>query len=193
MQHPEVLFLPVLMLADYFLTVWSESLRVQKYAEHFRTEHFELNPVWQQDVSRIRWFNPRHLIKTVVLTALLAALVEFGELPPLLIQLMLGCLYVLFGMIIGRHLANLLIFRRLILRPGEIRGSVSMTHELVLALSAYQGIAVVIPLALVAYVSRNAFAVGGLAGVCLFFVVHWAWLRKYRKQASRNPEQRMHG
>lgn len=47
MKHPEVLILPVLMIADYYLTILGSILYSQGYGKHIRFEHYELNPVWQ--------------------------------------------------------------------------------------------------------------------------------------------------
>ncbi len=36
MKQPEILLLPVLMLADYFLTLAGAALRERRYAEYFK-------------------------------------------------------------------------------------------------------------------------------------------------------------
>ena len=45
MRHPEVLFVPVLMVLDYYLTLYGAHLAEQSYRRHFKTEHYELNPI----------------------------------------------------------------------------------------------------------------------------------------------------
>src|ERR1700752_3744988 len=77
MRHPGFLLLPLLMLSDYLLTIAGARLRLETYERHFRTEHYELNPIWQQAVAKLRWFNPRHLLLTIVLTAIILFCVEW--------------------------------------------------------------------------------------------------------------------
>src|SRR5262245_6019846 len=61
MLHPEVLLVPVLMVLDYYLTLYGAHLAEQSYRRHFKTEHYELNPIWQRAVARRRWINLWHL------------------------------------------------------------------------------------------------------------------------------------
>ena len=42
---------PPFMLADYFLTLAGAAQKERKYDDHFKTEHYELNPTWQKDVA----------------------------------------------------------------------------------------------------------------------------------------------
>ena len=68
MKHPEVILVPAFMLADYFLTLAGAVLRDRKYSDHFKTEHYEMNPLWQKDVARKKWLNPRHIVLVVVVS-----------------------------------------------------------------------------------------------------------------------------
>ena len=54
MHHPELLLLPILMFADYFLTVLGAIHAEKKHSQHIRSEHYELNPAWQKARSGIR-------------------------------------------------------------------------------------------------------------------------------------------
>ena len=66
MLHPEMILVPVLLLADYFLTIQGANAAAGKYSQHFRVRHYQLNPLWQQAIARRKWFNPRHLLLVVV-------------------------------------------------------------------------------------------------------------------------------
>src|SRR5215475_5728664 len=110
MKHPEFLLLPVAMIADYLLTIASVRLREGGHAEHFKTEHFELNPVWQKTVAQKRWFNPRHLALTLVLSTILIACVEALPADMALVKFLAGAMIGMQGSIIGRHLCNLATF-----------------------------------------------------------------------------------
>ena len=182
MKHPELFILPVLTLTDYFLTLAAEIQRSKKYADHFRIEHYELNPVWQTQVAQKKWFNPKHILLTVAIVVLLLPLLESGLMPESFVQGFLGCLLVCFGSVIGRHVCNLLTFRRIEQKPGEISGQVTMAHSLLLSLSMYQCALVLVPLVIVAVLSRTPVAIGGVFGVILLLAIHLQWIRKYNSQ-----------
>jgi hypothetical protein len=183
MKHPELILVPAFMFADYFLTLAGAVLKDRKYGDHFKAEHYELNPIWQKHVAKMKWLNPRHIALTVVISSLLILLVEFAEMPEPFIRALLGCLFVVFGMVIGRHLSNLMIFRYVIRKPDEISGQVAIAHTLLLSVSLYQYLTILVPLALIAIFSPSPFVIGACVGAVLVLVVHLIWIRKYRKQA----------
>ncbi len=184
MKHPDFLLVPVFMFADYFLTLAGAALKDGKYGDHFKTEHYELNPIWQKQVAQKKWLNPRHILLVVVGSCLLLLPMEFVELPEPFIQAVLGCLLAFFGMLIGRHLSNLMIFRYVIRKPDEISGQVTMSHAMLLWVSLYQHLAILAPLALIAVFSPSPFVIGACVGAVLVLAVHLQWIRRHRKQAS---------
>lgn len=188
MNHPEAILVPVLMLTDYFLTVLSSVWREKGYADHFRTKHFELNPLWQKDVAAKRWFNPRHLALVVFASALLIGLGEWLPEDDIVMEATLGAVIVCFGLIIARHVMNLLTFRYVSRHPDEISGQVTMSQRLVLGMSLRHTGAALIPIVLIAVFSPTPFAVGGCIGVLLVAVVHLRWIRKLRKTKTPAAE-----
>ena len=189
MKHPEIILLPVLMFTDYFLTVLGAIWREGKHSQHFKTGHYELNPVWQKQIGEKKWFAPRHIALTVLVSAVLAGLIEYGDIPESLTQAVLGCAFVVFATVIGRHLSNLLTFRRLTRGAGEITGEVTMSHSLTLSISMYQYLVVVLPLGIVAIFSPTPFVVGGLAGAVAVILVHAVWLRRHRKAQAKEARR----
>ena len=182
MKNPEILLLPIIMLADYLLTVIGTIQKEKKYDEHFKSQYYELNPLWQKQISQKKWFNPRHILLIVSFSAVLACLIEFGGLPASLAQGVIGCLFILYGMIIGRHLSNILVFRHLVRKPDDISGRVTMTHSLLLYISAYQYLIGVIPIVIIAVFAPTPYAIGGLVGALLIFAVHAMWIQKYKRK-----------
>ena len=160
MKHPEFLLVPVFMFADYFLTLAGAVLKDRKYGDHFKAEHYELNPIWQKNVARKKWLNPRQIVLVVVSSSILILPMEFVEMPQPFIQAVLGCLLAVLGMVIGRHLSNLMIFRHVIRKPEEISGQVTMSHALLLWVSLYQYLTILVPLALIAIFSPSPFVIG---------------------------------
>lgn len=72
MAYPQVLLVPLMLLADYYLTVLGAAQRQKVYAQHFRTQHYELNPLWQRSNARLQRFNPRHILLVLLVSAALA-------------------------------------------------------------------------------------------------------------------------
>ncbi len=191
MKHPELILVPAFMFSDYFLTLAGAVLKDKKYCNHFKTEHYELNPIWQKQIAQKKWLNPRHIVLTIVISSVLILLAEFGEMPEPFIQGFFGCFLAVYGMIIGRHLSNLMIFRYMIRKPDEISGQVTMTHALLLSLSLYQYLVGFVPLVFIAIFSPSPFVHGASVGAALLLAVHLKWIWKHRKQteASNKPSE----
>lgn len=185
MRHPEFLLLPVAMIADYLLTIAGARLRDGGYAEHFRTAHYELNPVWQQTVAKKRWFNLRHLVLTLALSAILIACVEGMPSYPQLVRFFAGVLIGIQGSVIGRHLCNLATFLYVRRHAGAIAGTVTLQHALVLWLSIFQhGPLLFVTAILAIYVPQPA-VLGAFAGVVMIALVHMIWIVRFQRSAMR--------
>lgn len=184
MKHPELLLVPLFMLADYFLTIAGAVLKERKYGEHFKVEHYELNPVWQKQVAQMKWFNPRHLLITAMVALLLILVAESGFLPGWFVECFLGCLLVLFGAVIGRHISNIMTFIYMARKPDGISGQVTMSHGLLLALSLHQSVIVFLPVGLIALFAPGPFTVGAVFGGVLHVLIHLVWLSKYRRASK---------
>ena len=185
MRHPEALLIPIFMLFDYYLTIWGAILAEKKYRHHFKIEYYELNPIWQQAIARKRWFNPRHLLMTIVIGGALVYVAEIG--PTTFSQWLLGILLVLYGMIIGKHLSNILLFRYVMKRTESLNGAVTMSHPLILTISIFQTIAFLIPFILLVLFSPSAFIIGGLCGLFLFLGIQSIWLWRAKRRIRNRP------
>lgn len=181
MKHPEAAIVPLMMIADYVLTVAGARRRDAGYASHFQTEHYELNPAFQKAIAARQWWNPRHLAATAITAAALVWLSEYGDPPAVFLDTLFGCLIVLYGAVIGRHLTNLLTFRRLERRPFDVQGQVTLSHDFMLSLSLYQTLGLVIPVALIAVFSPGDFARGGAWGIAALAAVHLVWRWRYAR------------
>lgn len=184
MNYPELLLLPLLMMTDYLLTLVAASIKEKKYADHFKVQYYELNPIWQKDISHKKWVNPRHIFLVILATVLLIFVSEFFNLQPFYVNLIFGCLFVLFGLIIGRHISNILIFLHIAKAHQEISGAVKMAHSLILYFSIYQYIGFAIPLILILIFAPAPFVAGGIISIGILIIVHLNWIRKYRKVSS---------
>ena len=173
------------MFLDYFLTILGAVQREKKYSEHSKIQHYELNPLWQKAIAQKKWFNIRHTLITVVLSAYLIWFANYADVPDGLIDGLLGCLIVCFAVLVGRHISNLLIFRYSWQNPDALSGQVKMSHPMLLAVSSYQLTTVLLPVVLIAACTSSPFAYGGVAGVCLLLVSHGIWRFKFKRQMAR--------
>jgi hypothetical protein len=156
------------------------------FARYFKINHYELNPVWQKDISEKKWFNPRHIILTCFVSGSLYIFLEKLGLNFLLAKFILGMILITFGMVVGRHITNLLTFWFLNKNPDEISGEIKMSHRYLLNNSLFQIITVAIPVMIGAIYSQSAFVAGGALGLLLFIITHLIWIRIEREKASSN-------
>ena len=187
MLHPEVLFVPVLMVLDYYLTLYGAHLAEQSHRRHFKTEHYELNPIWQRAVSRRHWINLQHLACVVLVGGILVLLAEVLELESVFLNPLLGFVLTLCGLVLGRHLSNILTFVHLARRPDEVMGEVRLSHGFVMSLSIYQLLAVGLPIIFVAIFSPSGFVFGAVAAVLTIGSVKTLWLVRSGKTRAKHP------
>jgi len=172
------------MLADYFMTVWGAILAERKYRQHFKIEHYELNPLWQKHIRQKKWFNPKHLALVALMTAfcfLLSSGLTAGD---FVSQGLFGYLTILFASVIGTHLNNILLFSYLDRNPGSISGEVTMSHTMMLSMAQFRVFGLLFVLGLLAIFSPTPFVIGGLLSQVAVVFVKWAWLVK-AKAAER--------
>jgi hypothetical protein len=185
MKHPEFLLLPVAMVADYLLTIANARLRENGHAEHFKTAHYELNPIWQNAVAQKRWFNPRHLLLTLALSAILIACIEGMPVESQLVRFFAGVMIGVQGSVTGRHLCNLATFLYVRQHPGSIAGAVTLQHELVLWLSIFHHGALLVVSAVLAIYAPYPAVLGVFAGIVLLVLVHLIWILRFKRLMRR--------
>jgi hypothetical protein len=185
MNHPEVFIIPVLMLLDYFLTVWGSILRGKKHAQHFRFEHYELNPIWQKSIAQKKWLNPGLLGIVTAVTAICFVWSVAWKGEDDFAQGALGFVTVLYGSIVGRHLENICAFRFLFLHPECVSGEVTMSHLLALHMAQFHCIALCLLLVLIAIFSPSPFLIGGVLSQVYLFFLHWKWIKKTKAQLRK--------
>lgn len=166
------------MLADYAGTVLGAGWAERGYTDHFKTEHYELNPRWQDAIRNRTWFNPRHVVMTVVFSSALILLIEIADYAEWLAEGIVGTVLTVFAVLAGRHLSNVLIFSYVTRHPEQISGRVTMEHTFTVATSAFQYVVALIPVAIIAVATRNPYAIGGTIGILLLLARHIPWVRK---------------
>lgn len=183
MKHPEILLLPILMFADHFLTILSVVEKEKRFAKHIKVLHDELNPLWQKSVAQKRWFNPRHILLTLIITTALVSVSEFFTWDAFS-EGTLGALFTIYGVIVGSHLSNIATYRYVSKRTGEISGEVTFAHAFVLRMSAFGCLSVGFPFLILALFVQTPYVIGGLLGILWLFFIHSRWLRQWKNQPA---------
>lgn len=171
MSHIEVLIVPLLMLADYGLTMVGASLYGRTAAQRAA---YELNPLFKSAVGKLQIVNVRHILSTALIGLLLWQMAEINE---VVFQAMLGGLSAAFALVISIHVANigcLLLNRRW---PDEVKGQLQTSERHRLASTAIRMTALTLPFFLLASLAPNAVSLGAAAGALWMALVPVIWLR----------------
>jgi len=174
-----------MMLLDYYLTVWGAILSERKYRHHFKMEHYELNPVWQNSIARKQWFNPRYLGIVSAVTVLCLWWSSSWTFPDNTMEGMLGFITIYLGSIIGQHVSNIFTFNYILRHPESVSGEVTMSHLLILAISRFRAVALLFPLALISIFSPTPFVIGGLFSQIILFITHLLWTAKAKAKLRK--------
>lgn len=178
MNHPEVFIIPVLMLSDYFLTVCGAVLSEKKYRQHFQFENYELNPLWQKDMARKRWFNPKHLTIVAIVLGFCFVWSNAWTDDDIVSEGLFGYLTILFTSVIGTHVGNILTFRYINRHSESVFGEIKMNHPLMLHISLFRLIGLLLVLTAVAIFSPTPFILGGLCSLIMLSIVKLFWIAK---------------
>lgn len=178
MNHPELIAVPILMLADYALTILGARSSAIVYRNHFTMPSYELNPRWRKSVDQIQWFNFRHISIVVLVTVLLVLLDHTELLPHSTFQLALGMLFGAFGSVCGRHLTNLMLFRYLNRHPHEISGQIQLSLKLTLKISQFTYLGLIPLCVIVVTLVPGSYTLGALLGILALVFVHFVWERR---------------
>jgi len=179
MRHPELFLVTALALGDYYLTLLGASLAEQTYRRHFKSESYELNPVWRRDVGRGALFNPRHLLLAAVITGILWWAGE-TDLTPWFFPVLFGMCLGAFVPIIAQHLGNIYMFDFLRRHPGEISGEVTVSMRYAIVISLAQGLVVLAVLLVATVMAPSPFMFGLLAGSSVLTAARFSWLSRAR-------------
>jgi len=184
MKYAIAYLLPVLMLADYYLTLVGFVLYQRYYQRYVETEHYELNPTFQSDIKRKKYFSVRHFLGVVFMLVVAVAINRFFRERDLFIDGAIGALFAAMSIVIGGHLANILTFRKVGRCPEAISGQMRVSYPLSLRMSQYRLIVPAVLLAAMAVLSGSAVVIGGLVGAGFMALVHERWLEVYSRKVK---------
>jgi hypothetical protein len=116
----------LLAFCDYWLTILGASLYRKHAAATLVYEHgYELNPTFEKEVARLRWFSWKHALLIAYLAIALAIfpyLKAFG-----VFEFFYGAVFLVYVVIDLRHLQNIAFFHNL-RRPGSANGNIQYSY-----------------------------------------------------------------
>jgi hypothetical protein len=178
-----VLILPLFMLADYYLTLLGERLS-KEYREHYVLTEYEVNPLWQGDVKKQKWFNPKQLILLVVFTGIFYFFIQYLYYDDnyFLLKFMMGMITAPYTIILGRHLSNLLLFIYIRKNPTTLEGKVIIPSTYMLVTSRIMVVPGIFMYIVIYAFTRHTFVLGGVIGSLILYFVHYIWALKAKKK-----------
>ena len=182
MNHPEILLLPILMIADYYLTILGAVLREKAYGKHFVIETYEMNPHYRKDIDSKRLINFRFVGQVLLNTAILFLCSYFlTETREFIYWIVLGFYLTLFGYINGLHLSNILSFLYVKNHPSIFDGRVKIAHKYSLNSSIYSNFIPFVPILFILVFSFSYFVLGSLIAVVYNALLGLIWVLKQNR------------
>ncbi len=190
MKYPIVIALPLLMLADYYLTLLGAVLKDKKYSKFVVIEDYELNPRFQEAIKQKKLINIKHFLFTFLLSLLMIGLTEFINMPREVIGFILGIFLIAYGMIVGGHITNILWFWYVIKKEDQIGGQIHYTYEASVFMTMFHYLMPLLLLIIICIYEKSLFVLGGICGVLLLVRAHFRFLKmmKKKKAAIKNAE-----
>ncbi len=188
MTHPEILLLPILMIADYYLTILGAVLREKAYGKHFVIETYEMNPQFRKDIDSGRLFNLKFFGQLILHFAILFIISIFAKGNyEFIYWIALGFYLTLFAYINGLHLSNIFSFLYVSKNPQAFSGSVKIAHLYNLHSSLYSNFVLLVPLLVFVLFSFSYFVVGALIASAYNVLLGFIWIFKRRR--AENGEE----
>ena len=176
---PGVLVWGALYVLDFAMTMRCARLYRDGAREKIRFEgSYEITPIFQRDVDRLRVVSPRFLVLLVLYATLLGvtwSLTVRWE-PRLYMYLLGGMIGVQMAVHI-RHFRNFVLFRNLIANEG-VRGRIEYSRPVVLRISAAEIGAFGMMFAILAALTVSWFLVGAAMSCMAMAWKHYQWAGK---------------
>ncbi len=178
MNHPEVLLLPLLMIADYYLTILGAVLHKKQYGKHFVIETYELNPEYREEIDSVSLVNLRFVGQVLLnFLILFSVAILSTDTYQFIYQIALGFYLTLFGYINGLHVSNILTFLFVKNNPNTFEGSLKIPHKFNLRRSLYNNSILFFPIGFILLFSFSYFVLGALFAVIYNFLLGSFWLK----------------
>jgi len=167
----------MLSLFDFSATmIYSKAYREFLSASITYEGGMELNPAFEKDVQKLRWFSPRYILSLLVV----GFLVTFigGWFPSLAFELLAGMVLLLVLSIDLRHIENLSAVWFMRSDPNSFKGKVEQSYALSQRRVAVATLNIGLLYLIVYFLVGRVFFVGGAVICALFAVRHFLLSRR---------------
>jgi hypothetical protein len=173
-----VVITPILMLADYFLTLIGK--RYRDKITYISSDTYELNPEFRKAIDNELKINPRHLIYVVVFTFIAFMVYKSGN--ETSIEGFTGFIVTLFSVVNARHIGNILLYRYSLKNPDQVKGTLYTSHEYNLKNSLFQVIGLSTVFLVFVLIKPSPFLIGAFISQLVFIIQHIAWIYTHKEQ-----------
>jgi hypothetical protein len=164
----------ILYIGDYTLTIIGAKLYRRSAKQFFTFEKgYELNPVFRQDIKKLRYFSPRFVIFLFITAILILIIWRLSRPFPQLFTFIMGALVLIEVNIHIRHLRNIVLFR-LVAQGGAVQGHISYAGWLSYRISAIELFTFAGLYLIVFFLTDSVFFLGG-AATCLVTCLKHLW------------------
>lgn len=174
------------MLSDYYLTIIGKKLRDKEYFKYFTSEEYELNPVWQKDINKLKMFNYKHILAVCLIT--LYFYLASNLMRVTLFDFFYGAIFILYTFIITRHLQNIFTYKLSLKHPEFLSGKLVINQIYTLKISQYQTIFFAVFLLLINIWVQSWFLFGGFAGLLVLYLIQFTWIRRFKQKMAQQPK-----
>ena len=181
----EIVFIPLLMIGDYYLTLFANFLRQKGHSNHFIIKDYELNPIWLNDIRKGRKVNPKHLAMVLIVTAYFYYL-KNTTIDFFLYQILIGFFFTYYLLIIFRHISNVLTYTFVMNNPDQLSGEIVQKPKYIYYHSSYQYLLSLAPLLALLIFIKSYYLYGGALACISMIASHLFMYRRYvnKKEAQ---------
>ncbi len=175
----------ILMLLDYYLTIVGYHFYLKYAQKHLNIEKYELNPRLQEAIKSKKLFNPRHLMRVILVSGLLFLIWlirEHSDLTRKYYQFIVGLVFLPMFYVNFLHLDNILSFKRY---PGNVEGRISYSNIFSLKTLRTRVCYIGIILIGVYLLIPEYVLLGGAFGFFTFALAITSWITKVKKSSAK--------
>ncbi|MFV0387243.1 MAG: hypothetical protein ACK5NT_00675 [Pyrinomonadaceae bacterium] len=181
---PEILLLPIFMIADYYLTIWGAFLRESSIANHIKIDSYELNPYLKKEIDNKNLFSFKFFLQVLFHSSiLLLAGLFFGE--TIFYQVLLGAYLGLYSYILGLHTSGILKMRFIATHPKAMSGTIRTARAFNIFSAISRTFIAILPIAIILIFSFSNFAFGVLLGITILLIQDIFWYFWRQKQSAK--------
>jgi hypothetical protein len=179
---PGIIVWSALYCSDWLLTLTCARLYRRGVSEMFVFEgSYEITPMFQVEVDKLRWLSPRFLIALTITAAMLWLMWRADT--PGVFSFALGALICVQLTIHVRHFRNFFLFRAIARRQG-VSGRIEYTRDMLLTASSFEILTFAALFFVVQVFTGSPFVLGGAIGCAVLGVQHWVLAFKSTPRAE---------